>query len=106
VARDGVMQGDNARNQRCDELADAGVYMRQMINQVKGEAQQRALHQLSRLPLSYYARARSSANRQQGVEDYLRFIFLARDKGSPEAQEAQRALAAYDPELKTDGVMR
>ncbi len=107
VARDGVVQGDyNARNQRCDEIGDAGVYMRQMIDQVKSEAQQRALHQLSQLPLSYYARARTSANRQQAVEDYLRFMFLTRDKGSAEAQEAQRALVAYDPELKTDGVLR
>ncbi|MBV8855791.1 MAG: hypothetical protein JOZ02_02420 [Acidobacteria bacterium] len=107
VARDGVRQEDySIRNQRCDELGDAGLYMRQMIEQVKGGAQQRALSQLSQLPLSYYARARTSANRQQAVEDYLRFIFLTRDKGSAEVQEAQRTLVAYDPELKTDGVMR
>ncbi len=107
VARDGVRQGDyNARNQRCDEVGDEGSYLRQMIEQVKSGAQQRALHQLSQLPMSYYARARSSANRQQAVEDYLRFIFLTRDKGGAEAQEAQRALIAYDPELKSDGVLR
>jgi hypothetical protein len=28
------------------------------------------------------------------------------DKGGSEAQDAQRALIAYDPELKTDGVLR
>jgi hypothetical protein len=107
VARDGVRQGDfNARNQRCDEIGDAGSYMRQMLDEVKSGAQQRALSQLSQLPLSYYARARSSANRQQAVEDYLRFVFLTRDKSGAEAQEAQRALVAYDPELKTDGVLR
>lgn len=107
VAREGVRQGDhNARDQRCDELGDAGVFMRQMIDHVKGGAQQRALYQLSQLPQSYYARARSSANRQQAVEDYLRFIFLTGDKASAEAREAQRALVAYDPELKTDGVLR
>jgi hypothetical protein len=107
VARDGVRQGDyNARNQRCDELGDAGSSMRQMLEQVKSGAQQRALFQLSQLPLSYYARARSSANRQQAVEDYLRFLFLTQAKSGGEALEAQRALVAYDPELKTDGVLR
>lgn len=107
VARDGVRQGDyNAHNQRCDEMGDAGSYMRQMLEEVKSGAQQRALQQLSQLPMSYYGRARSSANRQQAVEDYLRFIFLTRDKGGNEAEEARRALVAYDPELKTDGVLR
>jgi hypothetical protein len=107
VARDGVRQGDyNARNQRCDELGDAGSFMRQMIEQVKGGAQQRALFQLSQLPMGYYARARSSANRQQAVEDYLRFLFLTQAKSGGEALEAQSALVAYDPELKTDGVLR
>lgn len=107
VARDGVRQGDgNASNQGCDRIGDEGSYLRRMLEEVKGKAQQRAFYQLSQLPMSYYARARSSANRQQAVEDYLRFIFLTRDKGGNEAQEAQRALLTYDPELKTDGVLR
>lgn len=107
VARDGVRQGDyNANNSQCNEVGDEGSYMRAMLDEVKSQAQQRALYQLSQLPLSYYTRARTSANRQQSVEDYLRFLFLTNSKGSGEALEAQRALVAYDPELKTDGVMR
>lgn len=107
VAREGVRQGDyNASNYTCNEIGDEGSYMRTMLDEVKGQAQQKAFYQLSQLPLSYYARARSSANRQQSIEDYLRFLFLTGSKGSSEALEAQRALVAFDPELKTDGVMR
>jgi hypothetical protein len=56
--------------------------------------------------LSYYRRAQSAANRQQSVEDYLRFIFLTRDKSATEAQQAKAYVIAFDPELTTDGVIR
>jgi hypothetical protein len=107
VARDGVRQGDyRASNTQCNEIGDEGSYMRAMLEEVKGQAQQKALYQLGQLPVSYFSRARASANRQQSVEDYLRFLFLTGSKDSGDALEAQRALVAYDPELKTDGVMR
>lgn len=107
VAREGVRQGDySASNNACSEIGDRETYMRAMLEEIKSQAQQKALYQLSQLPLSYYTRARTSANRQQSVEDYLRFLFLTNSKSGGEAIEAQRALVAYDPELKTDGVMR
>jgi hypothetical protein len=107
VAREGVRQGDySASNYQCSEIGDRESYIRQMLDDVKGQARQKAYYQLAELPLSYYKRAHSSASRQQSVEDYLRFLFLTRDKTGSEAQEAQRALVAYDPELKTDGVLR
>jgi hypothetical protein len=59
---------------------------------------------LGELPLSYYKRAKTSANRQQSVEDYLRFIFLTSSKNSAEAEEAKKFLLAFDSELTTDGV--
>ena len=77
-----------------------------MVEKIKGDAYAAAMSQLGSLPTSYYARARSAANRQQGVEDYLRFLFLTQDKSGGEVQEAQRLLAAFDPELRTDGVLR
>ncbi len=107
VAREGVRSEDyGARNNDCREIGDKFSYMRQMLDYVKGNAKRRAFTHLSALPLSYYTRARGAANRQQAVEDYLRFLFLTREKGGNEALEAQRALVAYDPELQTDGVLR
>lgn len=106
VERAGVHQLDySARDATCI-VPDTGTFLSQMTEQIKRQAHLKAYEQLRALPLSYYARARSSANRQQAIEDYLRFIFLTRDKSGEQAQEAQRALVAYDPELKTDGVLR
>jgi len=107
VARDGVRREDySARDNPCSEIGDEQSYLRQMLDTVKAGAQRRAQAHLSDLPLSYFTRARSSANRQQAAEDYLRFLFLTRNKTSGEALEAQRALLDFDPELKTDGVLR
>jgi hypothetical protein len=77
-----------------------------MVVRVQGDARSNASAQLRALPLSYYKRARAAANRQQAIEDYLRFLFLTGNKSGTEASDAQRALLAYDPELKTDGVLR
>ena len=80
--------------------------MGEMLNRVRNDARAQASVQLRALPFSYLRRAKTAANRQQSVEDYLRFLFLTGSKESEEAQEAQRALIAYDAELKTDGVLR
>ena len=106
VEREGVHQRDySARNNRCD-VPDRMTLLSQMTAKLRSDARSRAYEQLRALPLSYYTRARSSSNRQQAVEDYLRFLFLTRDKGGEQALEAQRALVAHDPELKTDGLLR
>lgn len=106
VQREGVHQRDNStRDSQCS-LPDNETYVAQMIDQIKSRARVAALSQLDSLPLSYYTRAKSAANRQRAVEDYLRFLFMTRDKSGSEAKEAQGFLVAFDPELKTDGVMR
>lgn len=106
IERQGVHRWDySARDNVCD-IPHKAAFIEQMGRKVKGEARAKAYEQLRALPLSYYTRARSAANRQQAIEDYLRFLFLTRDKNGSEAQEAQNALLAYDPELKTDGVLR
>jgi hypothetical protein len=106
VERAGVHRLDySARDNVCN-IPDKMTFVEQMTSKIKGEARMKAFEQLRALPFSYYTRARSAANRQQAVEDYLRFLFLTRDKGGSEAQEAQKALLAYDPELKTDGILR
>ncbi len=106
VRREGVNPKDNsARDTPCD-MGDAQSYLFQMVEKIKGDAYNAAVAQLGAIPLSYYARARSATNRQQGIEDYLRFLFLTRDKSGNEAQEAHRLLVAFDPELSTDGILR
>jgi hypothetical protein len=106
VQREGVNERDySARNYIC-ALPNDEAYLSEMINKLRADARSQAYAQLSSLPLGYYARARTSANRQQAVEDYLRFLFLTREKQSSEALEAQRNILSYDQELKTDGVMR
>jgi hypothetical protein len=113
VARNGVSENDanrtflgpSVQNTTCDRV-DAQTYLSQMLNTVGREARSRALGQLRQLPLSYYSRAQSAANRQQAMEDYLRFLFLTADKNSREAEEAKKALVAFDAELQTDGVLR
>jgi hypothetical protein len=106
VQREGTNPRDySARDSSCD-VGDEQSYLFQMSQKIKTDAHAAALSQLSAIPLNYYARARSASNRQQGVEDYLLFFFLTGDKSGGEAQEAQRQLVGFDPELKTDGVMR
>jgi len=102
IERSGV---HNMRDVVCN-LAGETDFETQMINEVKREAHVRVAEQLRSLPLSYYARARGAANRQQAVEDYLRFLFLTSNKETGEAQDARSFLVGYDPELKTDGVLR
>ncbi len=106
VQREGTHPQDgSARDAVCD-IGDEQSYLFQMVEKIKGDAYTAAISQLASLPLSYHARARSAVNRQQGVEDYLRFLFLTQDKSGGEVQEAQRLLVAFDPELRTDGVLR
>jgi hypothetical protein len=73
---------------------------------LRADASSRAYTLLAELPLSYYKRAKSAANRQQSVEDYLRFLFLTSSKNGTEAEDAKKFLLAFDAELKTDGVLR
>jgi hypothetical protein len=106
VQREGVRQGDYSASNSVCPIQEEGMYLNEMISKLRRDAHSLAYTQLSALPLSYFARARTSANRQQAVEDYLRFLFLTRNKNSSEALEAQRYLLAFDPELKTDGTLR
>jgi hypothetical protein len=104
--REEVHERDSRVNpSRCNVQADES-YVGEMGGRVRAEARAHALSHLRALPLSYYRRARSAANRQQAVEDYVCFLFLTGDKQGGEALEAQRALMTFDPELKTDGVLR
>jgi hypothetical protein len=104
--REGVNPKDySVANFTCN-VPEGNQYLSDMINQLRRTAHIQAYGQLSQLALSYYSRAHTGANRQQSIEDYLRFLFLTRDKRSSEASEAQRFLVSFDPELKTDGVMR
>jgi hypothetical protein len=105
IARTGVEEKDySARNQECTQLQDESGYMNNLSAQLRRDASIRAYGLLGELPLSYYKRAKTSANRQQSVEDYLRFIFLTSSKNSAEAEEAKKFLLAFDSELTTDGV--
>lgn len=104
--REQVREGDRSASNSVCNVQSPESYMGDMAGRVMNDARSRAFAQLSALPSSYYKRARTATNQQQAVEDYLRFLFLTREKGGSEAQEAQRALLAYDPELKTDGVLR
>ncbi len=106
VERSGVNPQDySARDSSCPEPNREALFGG-IVLKIKQEAHRIALTQLRDLPFSYYKRAQSSPNRQQSVEDYLRFVFLSRDKSGSEAQQARAFLIAYDPELTTDGVMR
>lgn len=106
VQREGVNPGDySARDTRCD-VGSEQAYFSQMLQKIKNDAYTVAIAQLRALPANYYVRARSAANRQQSIEDYVRFLFLVQDKSKSEAQEAQRILISFDPELRTDGVLR
>jgi len=106
VERSGVNPQDySARDSSCPS-PDTSGFFGGIVAKIKGEAHSAAVAQLQSLPFSYYRRAQSTANRQQSVEDYLRFVFLARDKSSTEAEAAKSFLVSYDPELKTDGIFR
>jgi hypothetical protein len=106
IERSGVNPQDySARDSSCPPPDQSGFFGG-LVAQVKRDAHLSAVTQLRSLPLSYYHRAQSTANRQQSIEDYLRFVFLTRDKGSSEAESAKSFLVAYDPELKTDGILR
>lgn len=106
VQREGVNPGDySARDTRCD-IGSEQAYFSQMVQKLKNDTYAVAIAQLRSLPSNYYVRARSATNRQQGIEDYVRFLFLVEDKTKGDAQEARRILASYDPELTTDGVIR
>jgi hypothetical protein len=106
VERSGVNPQDyNARDNNCPE-PNTGAFFGAIVGNIKRDAHLLAVAQLRELPLSYYKRAQSAANRQQSIEDYLRFVFLTGDKSGSQAEQARAALIAFDPELTTDGVLR
>lgn len=106
VERTGVNERDyRVRETQCP-TPDPREFFGRIAGKIKSDAFLQATAQLRELPLSYYRRAQSAPNRQQSVEDYLRFVFLTRDKAGTEAQQAKAYVMAYDPELITDGVIR
>ena len=106
VERTGVNQQDySVRDNYCPD-PQTSAFFGGIVGKIKQSAHLMALAQLRELPLSYYKRAQSSANRPQSVEDYLRFVFLTENKTGSEAHQAMAFLIAYDPELDTDGVLR
>jgi hypothetical protein len=106
LARAGVDSRDRtAANNDCSQVQES-VYTDRLSTQLRTDASRRAYGLLADLPLSYYKRAKTAANRQQSVEDYLRFLFLTSAKTGTEAEDAKKILLAFDPELKTDGVLR
>ncbi|MFN0141493.1 MAG: hypothetical protein ACKVQW_15575 [Pyrinomonadaceae bacterium] len=107
VARTGVDSRDGtARNAECNQIQDTSTYASRLSGQLQSDASSRAYGLLRDIPASFYMRAKTSANRAQAVEDYVRFLFLTNDKQSVEAEDAKRFLLAFDTELKTDGVFR
>lgn len=107
VQREGLRDGSgNYMNDPPCNLAAEEAYISEMTGKITSDARQRAYSQLSDLPRSYFVHAQSAANRTQAVEDYLRFLFLAREKDGSDAQTAKTFLLAFDPELRTDGVLR
>jgi hypothetical protein len=109
IEREGVHEKDGtARNSICN-ISDEVTYMRQMTDDIRNKALITASSQLVSLPFGYYQRARANAtsiNKQKAMEDYIRFLFLTKEKNGAEAQEARRSLAAYDVDLTTDGLLR
>lgn len=96
----GNYQSDPPCNIQPDE-----TYISQMAAKIINDARSLASSEVIGLPRSYYQSARSATNRQESVEDYLRFLFLTRDKMGTDAQSAKAFLLSIDPELKTDGVL-
>lgn len=106
VERTGVNEKDgSARNSDCSRI-DESIYLSRMSNELKRDAKIRASTLLSELPLSYYRRAKTAANRPQAIEDYLQFLFLSANKFSAEAEDAKKSVLGFDAELTTDGVLR
>ena len=106
VERTGVNEKDyRVRENHC-ATPDPREFFGRITAKIKSEAFTHATTQLRELPLSYYRRAQSAANRQQSVEDYLRFVFLTQNKSGTEAQQAKAFVVAFDPELTTDGIIR
>jgi len=106
VERTGVNEKDYGKRDQYCPNPDPREFFGRVAGKIKSDAFMHATTQLRELPLSYYRRAQSAANRQQSVEDYLRFVFLTSDKSGTEAQQAKAYLVAFDPELTTDGVIR
>ncbi len=105
--REGVNERDarGAVNHMC-QVDDEGTYLGRMFMKIRSEAHDKAVETLRNLPFSYYRKAQTSANKQQAVESYLRFVFLTNNKSGSEAEEAKAFIVAYDPELATDGMFR
>lgn len=107
VARAGVDERDrSASNNDCSQIQNEAGYIEKLSAQLRGQASNSAYALLRDLPTSYFKRAKSAANRQQSIEDYLRFVFLTSDKNGADAESAKKFLLDFDPELKTDGVLR
>ena len=106
VERTGVNEKDYGKRDNYCPTPDPREFFGRIAGKIKSDAFMHATTQLRELPLSYYRRAQTAANRQQSVEDYLRFVFLTGDKSGTEAQQAKAYLLAFDPELTTDGVIR
>jgi hypothetical protein len=107
TARNGVDSRDTyaPKNTDCN-IQDESAYIYAMANQIKASARSQATSFLQDLPLSYYTRGKNAGNKQQGVEDCLRFLFLTGAKTSYEAEDAKKMLLEYDAELATDGLLR
>lgn len=105
--REGVHENDTrgAGNRMC-EISDEGTYLNQMFSKMQSDARLAAIRTLQSLPASYYSRAQSAANKQQTIENYLRYLFLTSNKTGAEADQARAYLVAYDPELSSDGILR
>ncbi len=106
VERTGVNERDYGKRDNYCPTPDPREFFGRIAGKIKSDSFMHATAQLRELPLSYFRRAQTAANRQQSVEDYLRFVFLTRDKSGTEAQQAKAYLVAFDPELTTDGVIR
>ncbi len=107
IARNGVDPRDKStRNNDCRQIRDESYYREQLTSKLRMDARQIAEQLVRGLPAGYYKRAKTAANRQQSVEDYLRFLFLTNEKNGFDAEDTKKSLLGFDPELKTDGVLR
>ncbi len=107
VQREGMRDySGNYQNDSPCNVQPEEVYISQMAAKIISDARRLASSELIILPRSYYLSARTATNRQESAEDYLRFLFLTRDKTGTDAQGATEFLLSIDPELKTDGILR
>lgn len=97
--------GGNYRNDPPCNIQPEETYISQMAAKIISDARSLASSELITLPRSYYLSARTATNRQESIEDYLRFLFLTRDKNGTDARGATEFLLSIDPELKTDGIL-